>query len=160
MIVSLVALYVKCFFHITCLILYTIILNNAPSVYKNEWGMCTSIPITEIYYLRHWCRHKMDVIFQTFWNTFYFNEKVWISIVVSLKCVPKVQYCSIDWDHVLAPIRHQAIILVNDGLVYFCIYSVLNDLNLSLVKLCGWDHEWQSCYVLPHKIIVILIKKY
>ena len=48
---------------------------------NNGWVMCTSVPVTEIYYLRHWCREKMAAIFRTFWNTIYFNEKVCISIV-------------------------------------------------------------------------------
>ena len=40
--------------------------------------------------LTHWCRHKIDAIFQTaFWNVIFFNEKVWIPLKISLKFVPK-----------------------------------------------------------------------
>ena len=61
----------------------------------------------------------------------FLNENIWILIKISLKFVPKGPINNIPalfQINSLAPIRQQAIIWTNDGLVYWHIYASL-DLN-------------------------------
>ena len=58
----------------------------------------------------------------------FFNENVWISIKISLRFVPKGSISnifSIGLYNGLAPVRRQAIIWTNDGLVYWRTYAPL-----------------------------------
>ena len=56
---------------------------------------------------------------------------------------PNLQYSSIGSDNGLAPVRQQAIIWTNDGLVYRCIYASLSRNELTHR---GWNKmatSWQ-----------------
>ena len=90
----------------------------------------------------------------------FLNGNAWILIMISLRFVPKGiinnipssvqimawrrsasnwQYSIIGSDNGLAPIRRQAIVWTNDGLVWWHIYAslVLNEFN------CCWSHRKQ-----------------
>ena len=56
----------------------------------------------------------MAAIFHTFSN-FFLNENEWISIQISLKCVPEDPIENIPSDSGLAPSRQQAITWNNDN---------------------------------------------
>ena len=70
----------------------------------------------------------MAAIFQMkFSNGFSWNENVWMPIKISLKFVPRgsnEQYSSIGSDNGLVPVKQQAIIWNNDGLVYWRKYAM------------------------------------
>ena len=78
-------------------------------------------------------RHFPDDIF----NYIFLNENAWISIKISLKFVPKGPVNNIPSSvQIMAPIKRQAIIWTNDGLVYWHIYVTWPQLVKSNVR---WD---------------------
>ena len=77
--------------------------------------------------LRLNCIHFAEDIFKCI----FFNENAWNLLKSSLKLVRKVWINKIGTDNGFVPVRQQAIIWTNDGLVYWCIYASLGLNELS-----------------------------
>ena len=54
------------------------------------------IPLFLIHIITHWGRDKISAISQTKFSNAFFNENVWLSFKISLKCVPKAQISNIS----------------------------------------------------------------
>ena len=70
------------------------------------------------------------------------NEKVWISLKVSLRSVPKGAiniYSSIGSDHALEQNRWQAIIWSNNGIFYWHMYALRGLDDITVQSYIGHD---------------------
>ena len=74
--------------------------------------------------LEQWARDKMAAKFaDDIFKCIFLIEKVWISIKISPKFVPKDPINNMATDNGLVPNRRQAIIWTSDGLFYWSIYD-------------------------------------
>ena len=108
--------------------------------------------------LTHW---GWDKIAANIWTTFS-NASSLIYIVFWLKFHwnfskgSNYQYSSIGSDNGLAPVRWQAIIWINDGLVYWCIYVSLSLNELNTYKNTIWlNVYWYIIWQKDHSEVLL-----